>query len=268
MLFWQVLCTFALVAQQALAYPLWFTHHPRAIEVEESDFVERAAPRLLRVLPLGASITFGTGSSDGTGYRKHLRDSMISAGFQVNMVGSRHGGKMEDNENEGWPGYTIARVHEKAISQYPVKPNLVLINAGTNDCNKNEKEAIDHATSRMEDMVRDIFKNIPEVTIVLSGLLPNKNRDRCTKSLNDQYGRVSERLARDGRKIVFANTHNGQFTLGDLTDGTHPTDAGYKKLAGVWWQAINVALQKNFVSEPRPNTPRSNEATGPHQFEQ
>ncbi|KAL4942920.1 SGNH hydrolase-type esterase domain-containing protein [Aspergillus oleicola] len=263
MLFWHILCTFALVAQQALAYPLRFAHHVTRNEVDSSDSKKEAlSVSRLRVLPLGASITYGTGSSDNNGYRKALRESMTSAGFEVDMVGSRQSGTMKDNENEGWPGYTIARVHEKAKAQYSVKPNLVLINAGTNDCNRNQQEAIDHGASRMEDMVRDIFRNIPDVTIVLSGLLPNNNHDKCTKSLNDQYGRIADRLAKDGENIVFANLHNGQLTLDDLGDGTHPTDAGYKKMAGVWWQAVTAASQKNFLNEPQPNGRQGGETKG------
>ncbi|KAL4923744.1 SGNH/GDSL hydrolase family protein [Aspergillus undulatus] len=234
----------------ALAYPLLPTYNVTGDSMDSTKLKRRADDTLLfRVLPLGASITYGTASSHGNGYRKALRDLMTSAGHEVNMIGSRHGGTMKDNENEGWPGFTITQVHDKAKTQYPVRPNLVLINAGTNDCNRNQQDAIAKGAQRMENMVRDIFNNIPGATVILSGLLPNKNRDKCTKSLNDQYGQIVERLARDGENIVFANTY-GHFTLGDLADGTHPTDAGYVKLAGIWWEAVRVAIQRDFISEP------------------
>ena len=51
----------------------------------------------LRVLPLGASITWGTASSDKNGYRKALRDAMRFAGHPVSMVGSHRNGDMNDN---------------------------------------------------------------------------------------------------------------------------------------------------------------------------
>lgn len=50
----------------------------------------------LRILPLGASITWGTGSTTGNGYRKPLRDQLRFDGWNVNMVGSRAGGSMND----------------------------------------------------------------------------------------------------------------------------------------------------------------------------
>lgn len=51
----------------------------------------------LKVLPLGASITCGYKSTDGNGYRKPLRDKLTSAGYGVDMIGSRQIGSMKDN---------------------------------------------------------------------------------------------------------------------------------------------------------------------------
>jgi hypothetical protein len=65
-------------------------------------------------MPLGASITYGLKSSDGNGYRKALRDQIVAYGNDVNMVGSRRNGSMEDNDVEGWPGYVIDQVQAKA----------------------------------------------------------------------------------------------------------------------------------------------------------
>ena len=50
----------------------------------------------LRILPLGASITQGSGSTTGNGYRKPLRDQLRFAGWKVNMVGTKKDGSMVD----------------------------------------------------------------------------------------------------------------------------------------------------------------------------
>lgn len=54
-------------------------------------------PFMLRVLPLGASITQGYKSADGNGYRKWLRQQLRYAGWEVDMIGSRKTGTMHDN---------------------------------------------------------------------------------------------------------------------------------------------------------------------------
>jgi hypothetical protein len=51
----------------------------------------------LRILPLGASITWGLFSEIGNGYRKPLRDQLRYDGWAVNMVGSQENGPMTDN---------------------------------------------------------------------------------------------------------------------------------------------------------------------------
>ena len=51
----------------------------------------------LRILPLGASITWGQKSSDGNGYRGHLRDMLQKRSTVVDMVGTMKSGNMPDN---------------------------------------------------------------------------------------------------------------------------------------------------------------------------
>jgi hypothetical protein len=96
-------------------------------------------------------------------------------------------------------------------------------------------------------MVLDIFNNIEGVTIILSGLLPNNAHPQCNKELNDGYGYLVNSLAAEGKKIIYANL---QYDWIDLADGTHPNDEGYKKLAAVWFRAIDQARQKDFITDP------------------
>jgi len=50
---------------------------------------QSAKPDWLRVMPLGASITRGLKSTPEDGYRKALREHLVSLGHRVNMVGSQ-----------------------------------------------------------------------------------------------------------------------------------------------------------------------------------
>ena len=45
-------------------------------------------------MPLGASIVFGQDSTDGNGFRGHLRDYLQKDGWDVQMVGSNGNGSM------------------------------------------------------------------------------------------------------------------------------------------------------------------------------
>lgn len=85
----------------------------------------------LRILCLGASITYGWASPDGNGYRYALRSALRQAGYNVNMIGSVKSGNMNDNDVEGWPGYKIAEVASKAELSLPSMPNVVLVFVGS-----------------------------------------------------------------------------------------------------------------------------------------
>ena len=109
--------------QLPLASPSSNPHHhpPRSI----------AAKLPLRILCLGASITYGYASPDGNGYRYALRGRLVAGGNDVNMVGSRSAGNMSDNQVEAYPGLRIAQVAAKAGPGLRDKPNVVLIFLGS-----------------------------------------------------------------------------------------------------------------------------------------
>ena len=82
---------------------------------EALDLGRRAAKDFyLRVMPLGASITQGQGSSDGNGYRKWLRSQLRWKGWRVNMVGSKTDGSMADQVSSNtlaWARHKVYRLY-------------------------------------------------------------------------------------------------------------------------------------------------------------
>ena len=64
----------------------------------------------LRILPLGASVTFGTGSTTGDSYRKDLLDQLVAAGQTVNYVGEFENGDFTNRQVEATPGFVINQI--------------------------------------------------------------------------------------------------------------------------------------------------------------
>ncbi len=113
-------------------------------------------------------------------------------------------------------------------------PNLILVNVGTNDCLYNNDPA--NAGSRMKALLDYLFSALPSTTVILSTLLPSKRDDACMVAVNVQYRNLMSQYS--GRRIALADMHN-YLTVDDISgDGTHPNDFGYKKMASVWWDAI------------------------------
>ncbi|GAB0136629.1 hypothetical protein EsDP_00004924 [Epichloe bromicola] len=216
--------------------------------------VVAAAKVPLRLMPLGASITYGVGSSDGNGYREDLYDLLTKSGYTVDMVGSRKHGTMKDNENEGWPGLRIGQVQAKAEAAVPSRlPNLFALNAGTNDCVQNFQ--ISSAGQRMSKLLEYLWKASPGSTVILSTLVTNLNgaTEARVKDVNNQIRALVSKEAAAGKRIVLAEMHGSDGPQkGDIgPDGTHPTDAGYDKMAKIWSRSIQTAASKGFLQAPR-----------------
>ncbi|KAM7195757.1 family 3 putative carbohydrate esterase [Naviculisporaceae sp. PSN 640] len=208
----------------------------------------------LRILPLGASITYGLKSSDGNGYRAVLRKNLTDLGIPVNFVGNERNGTMRDNENEGWPGLRIEQVKEKAaLSVVKWKPNLVLINAGTNDGTQDFQ--VSTAGNRMKELLDLIWRDSPVATVVLSTLLPNQvpKTQANVDKINEQYRSLVTKLRSEGKRIVLAEMTgtNGPKLQNDFADDTHPNDAGYKKMAQIWYDAIVDAAKAGLLQRPQ-----------------
>ena len=109
----------------------WFEGGSSSLSRRELATRSVAKDYPLRILCLGASITYGFHSTSGNGFRYALRGKLVEQGNDVNMIGSLKGGNMSNNHVEGWKGFRISQVAQKAELSLPSMPNLVLLLAGS-----------------------------------------------------------------------------------------------------------------------------------------
>lgn len=206
---------------------------------------------ILRILPLGASIVWGEDSSDGNGFRDHVRQSIIDDGGSVNYVGSKQNGQMFDNDLEATPGDRIDQIAVKAELSLPYLPNLVIIHAGTNDCIQEYDTA--NAPNRLGTLIDRITSAIPGVVVLVSTLIPNLNAaaQSCIDTFNSQLPSVIQDRQNAGQLVVLVDMEP-TITTGDLNtgDGTHPTDDGYVKMATVWEGGLQTIFSNCWLSAP------------------
>ncbi|KAK7409288.1 hypothetical protein QQX98_008528 [Neonectria punicea] len=201
-------------------------------------------------MPLGGSVTYGVGSSDGNGYRRLLRDMLLTDGYQICFVGSRKSGTMSNGDNEGWRGYRLDQIDNKARrSVATLLPNIFTINAGSNDCIQDFR--IDDFGQRMRNMLEYFWQTSPTSTVVLSTLIVNADKEVNSRVLraNDQLRELVKLTAGEQKRIILADINSPEGPkLGDLVDGIHPGDQGYKKMAAIWFSAIRQARKDGFFS--------------------
>ncbi|KAF3480767.1 acetyl xylan esterase [Arthroderma uncinatum] len=206
------------------------------------------------VLPLGDSITWGYGSTDGNGYRGHLKKFLKEYNGESDFLGSQRSGNMEDNDNEGHPGFTISQIAEAARKNHLQKranggkvPNVILLHAGTNDMNKGLD--VDTAHLRLGALIDQLFGDYPRAVIIVAAIIPSKDPANMARILEFNIRVAQEVQSRrdDGKKIWFARL--GVMEKG-LADSLHPDDYGYKAMAYGWLKAIRQVDNNNWIEKP------------------
>lgn len=129
---------------------------------------------------------------------------------------------------------------------------MILLNAGTNDATQNKKdEPAATAHTRLRSLVESIFAMVPDAVVVLSTLIPNKDAPDNVNMINKNYRVVANQFISDGRHVVLAEMNDGKYITEDLIhDTTHPTYEGRRRMAAVWYHAINKASAAGWIKEP------------------
>ncbi|KAI1323612.1 carbohydrate esterase family 3 protein [Xylariaceae sp. FL0255] len=214
----------------------------------------------LRIMALGASTTRGDSTEkgiDNNGFRRPLKDRLTAIGNPVNFVGSQRLGNMTDNDMEAYPGVPTHRIlfhAEKTVKSR--KPNLFLINAGSNDCFQHID--IDNFYKRYNALVEYCLAASPRATVVISTLLPTwdkrfNGREDVMK-VNPQIRRLAKIYEEKGMPVVLAELQgpDGVQDANLASDGMHPGTAGYEMMATKLYEAIVEADAKGFLQTPEP----------------
>jgi len=205
----------------------------------------------LRILPLGDSITYGEGSSDGNGYRLALYN-LLHAENDLDYIGRVKSGTMLDNDNEGYPGYPIVSVASTVKPEYPERPNIVLLMAGTNDVVlDNDRDTVYAALDKLIDQV---ITACPDAVVLVAEITPLLDPDREAKRLayNSAIPGVVKRYADDRKHVAVVDMGRVTPKYINVTDRIHPNDEGYGLIAYAWYEAILAADEKGWLKVPTP----------------
>lgn len=107
----------------------------------------------------------------------------------------------------------------------------------------------------VSDLLDDVFEGSSRATVILSTLLvrSDPSKQKCVENLNSQFKSVAATQRANGRRIVLVDMQPPAGpTTAQLVDGTHPTDAGYAKMANIWFKGIQEADEAGFLLNKEP----------------
>jgi lysophospholipase L1-like esterase len=205
----------------------------------------------LRVMPLGDSITYGIGSSNGDGYRGPLWNRLAADGHPLDFVGTERAGSMSDNDNQGHPGYKIhqvAALTDASLTRY--RPNVVTLHIGTNDLN--ESYQVSTATARLRSLVDQITAAAPDATVLVASLVVSTSGSE--EQYRAAYNQAIPQIVRDaqsaGKRVAYVDMSS--LTTADLVDALHPNDSGFQKMADAFHRGIRSADSAGWLRNPAP----------------
>ena len=204
----------------------------------------------LRMEPFGDSITYGSHSSTGNGYRGPLWNELTAEGHPLDFVGSVAEGTMADTDVEGHPGWRIDALQglvNGSLGTY--KPNVVTLMAGANDLIQNHD--VSTAAARLSAMIDQMTSAAPAATILVANLTvgTNANIVAYRAAFNTAIPGIIQAKQAAGKHVAAVDM--GAITTSDLvSDGIHPNDAGYQKMADAFNQGIQTAAAAGWIAAP------------------
>ena len=201
----------------------------------------------LRLMPVGDSITAGYRSSTGNGYRGPLYPELINDGDALDFVGSQRSGVMFDPDNEGYYGNRIDQIAGLINGELALyQPNVVLLDIGINDLGQNYQ--VSTAPNRLASLIDQILAADPGVTLLVAQLIPNSTAwvETDVQNFNSQLPGIVQARVNAGKHVSLVNMSS--LTTADLSDGLHPNDGGYQKMADNWHAGIKQVISQGWVA--------------------
>ena len=207
----------------------------------------RANSTVIKIMPLGDSITYGVGSSTGGGYRFPLWNDLRLRGFPIDFVGSVQSGPASfDRENEGHPGWKINQIAAKVVSWLlTYRPSIILLHIGTNDFVKNDKPA--QAPRRLSQLLNLITSTLPGAIVIVAQILPLMRRPGLNAEViayNATIPSIVQTEVAQRKHVQYVDMYHA-VPASLLPDQIHPNDAGYVLMEKVWLYALLPLLKRS-----------------------
>lgn len=205
----------------------------------------KVRPKGIRIMPIGNSIT--QGSSTTYSYRYALWKKLIDANMNFNFVGSQ---SMNDGGNPTFPPYrnqqfdTHNEGHwgkraDEILVGLPAwataaKPDMVLVEAGTNDILQGQSVAT--TKEDLRGIIQAVREVNPNAVILLATIIPslNNNMSAMASAITD----LASEEDTSQSPVILVDQHSGFNATTDTYDGIHPNPQGEEKMAQKWASAI------------------------------
>jgi len=211
--------------------------------------IQLSIPPVMRILPVGDSITCGISSPANVpgGYRTLLALLLGNIGYSVTFTGllNVNNPPAVTAWHEGHSGAEIGGVDYcmQGVFDTTDDPDVILLLLGTNDYNNGKGSG---AINRLDLMITHLATNRPNARIIVANLLlrtDNATLDsQITSTFNPQVPGIVAAHAALGQQVYFTDLRSAVPASGLSGDGIHPNASGYASMAAKWLNAITNVM--------------------------
>jgi len=220
----------------------------------------------VRIMPLGDSITRGSMGAPKYapgGYRAPLYQRLRGELGPVEFVGSQvtnpAPGTLPDPRHEGHSGYLIDGTdHSERGGLFEhvdgwldqARPHVVLLLIGANDVNQDYELA--GAPDRLARLITKIASHRSKPAVIVAQI-PGSTRqklDRAITRYNGAMPDIVEQQRAAGHAVFLVDMYRVIKKPDDFGNFLHPNEAGYRKMADVWFEAVRSTLTPKCEPSP------------------
>lgn len=244
------------------------TSTPTATAIPTATAAPTATPQphLWRIMPMGDSLTEGDFPNGHHSYRGYLEMQLREAGYQFDFVGSQwklaHSGA--DYEHEGHGGFTIgpdesmasgwsANLDARLDYYLKAQPDIILLLIGINDLFPTAQRPVDpaQADEKLAGFVKHILEIDPDIYVFVASLAPVNFEWTDYQPEYEAVNRMAEQIGNADLhdRLYFVDMNRkltSNLTSDDFFDGVHFAESGARKVAEVWFEA----LQDSNILDP------------------
>jgi lysophospholipase L1-like esterase len=200
----------------------------------------------VKIMPLGDSIT--ESASGHASYRYWLWNTLVSAGYDVDFVGSMTGVaggaplySNFDQNHEGHSGYRADQIQSNIVSWANLnKPDVVLLHIGTNDILGGQTNS--STISEVGGIIDNLRSVNPNVKILLAEIIPNTSSPTTTQQFDSLIPGLASSKSTAQSPVIVVDQWSGFNANTDTYDGIHPTQTGEQKMSAKWYSALQGVL--------------------------
>lgn len=207
--------------------------------------IARTDEALIRIMPLGDSITQGAANNDS--YRRALWKLLERSKARIDLVGSMktnhpYTGSAHsdfDIDHEGHWGWRADEVLAKIDGwAKQAAPDIVLIHLGSNDILQKQKN--EDTLEELRQIIIALRKQNRGIKIFLAQLIPiaSKAANIRIQELNRLLPDMAQSMTSNDSPVHIVNQYEGFNAFKDTYDGLHPNKSGIEKMAQQWYKAL------------------------------